>query len=99
MLGALFGGKAADTEPSHQSVAYLWPCNVPAWEHWQAVQSQWRVGMGGATGLDYAGVIAYLREYVRNAKTRRETLDGIRAAERATLDVWAAQRAEADRKT
>lgn len=25
---------------------------------WQAAQTQWRVGFGGATGLDYAGVAA-----------------------------------------
>jgi hypothetical protein len=44
------------------AVCYLWPDNVQAWFCWQGVQTQWRVGMGGPTGLDYAGVRAYLDE-------------------------------------
>lgn len=74
-------------------MAYLWPCNVAAWGHWQAVQTQWRAGgMGGATGLDYAGVRAYLDEQglcgPEHAEERKEVFYGICAAERATLEVW-----------
>lgn len=70
---------------------YLWPDNVCAWNHWQSVQTQWRVGMGGATGLDYAGVRAYLDE-VDLGEQRRDVFAGIQACERATLDVWSEQR-------
>lgn len=77
-------------------VAYLWPCNVPAWQAWQGVQTQWRVGMAGATGLDYAGVCAYLAELglAPGSPERRDTFAGIQAAEAATLDVWAQRMAD-----
>ena len=82
-----------------ERVAYLWPDNVRAWSCWQGVQTQWRVGMGGATGLDYAGVRAFLDEQDLQRDERREVFAGIQACERATLDVWAEQRErdEADR--
>ena len=75
-----------------ERVAYLWPDNVRAWSCWQGVQTQWRVGMGGATGLDYAGVRAFLDEQQLAGDERREVFAGIQACERATLDVWAEQR-------
>lgn len=74
---------------------YLWPCNVPAWNAWNAVQTQWRTGMAGATGLDYAGVRAWLElAGPENPDERRDVFNGIRACESATLAVWAEQRAE-----
>jgi len=75
-----------------ERVAYLWPDNVLAWNCWQGVQTQWRVGMGGATGLDYAGVRAFLDEQQLAGDERREVFAGIQACERATLEVWAEQR-------
>lgn len=79
-------------QPAGERVAYLWPDNVLAWNCWQGVQTQWRVGMGGATGLDYAGVRAFLDEQQLAGDERREVFAGIQACERATLDVWAEQR-------
>lgn len=67
-------------------VAWLWPCNREAWIHWQEVQTQWRVGMAGATGLDYAGVRAYLHELSPKKRWRREMFAAIRAAERGHLE-------------
>ncbi len=32
-----------------------------AWRLWQAAQTQWRVGMAGATGLDYVAVESLAR--------------------------------------
>jgi len=70
----------------------LWPCNVPAWQAWQAVRTQWREGMGGRTGLDYAGVRAWFDlQGIRGAK-RRRLFAGIQACEAATLEAWAEQR-------
>lgn len=71
---------------------YLWPCNVDAWRCWLDVQTQWRVGMGGRTGLDYAGVRAYLDE--AQPADRAGAFRGICACERAVLDVWAENREE-----
>lgn len=84
---------AADEAQPEDQVVWLWPCNEQAWLHWCEVQTQWRgIGMGGATGLDYASVTAYLREAVPKRKPRADIFEGIRAAERATLAVWAAAR-------
>lgn len=79
-------------QPAGERVAYLWPDNVRAWSCWQGVQTQWRVGMGGATGLDYAGVRAFLDEQDLQCDERRDVFAGIQACERATLEVWAEQR-------
>jgi hypothetical protein len=70
---------------------YLWPDCVPIWNHWQEVQTQWRAGMAGATGLDYAGVTAYLGAAEPDEEARREAFEAIRKAERAVLSVWAAK--------
>lgn len=36
----------------------VWAENVPAFDLFVAVRTQWRVGMAGPSGLDYAGVRA-----------------------------------------
>lgn len=90
---ALAGLGLAEPPPdAHAEVAYLWPCNVAAWAAWCAVQTQWRVGMQGATGLCYAGVRAWLDEAGTTGDDRRDLFAGIQAAERATLAAWADQR-------
>jgi len=77
--------------PADETV-YLWPDNVLAWSCWCGVQTQWRTGMAGATGLDYAGVRAYLDERQLSSKDRQACFAGIQACERATLDAWAEQK-------
>lgn len=66
---------------------WIWPDCVPAWNAWQAVQTQWRTSMaGGCTGLDYAGVRAWLCEFgPQNRAERREWFEHIQACEMATL--------------
>lgn len=56
------------------------------------MQTQWRVGMAGQTGLDYAGVRAYLDEAGVHGDERADAWRGICAAEGATLHVVAEQR-------
>jgi len=84
----------AAAQTGNEQLGYLWPCNVIAWGCWSAVQTQWRVGQGGATGLDYAGVGVYLAEAGHLGQERKDIFKGICAAERATLDAWALQRAQ-----
>lgn len=72
-----------------QEPVFLWPENLLAWQCWMAVQTQWRVGMGGPTGLDYAGVRAFLDLAGLRKKDRLEVFAGLAAMERATLEVWA----------
>lgn len=73
---------------------YVWPEYEPAWLHWQALQTQWRVGgMGGATGLDYAGVRAYFDEMgVAPGPDRQQLWACIVACEAEALAAWAAIR-------
>lgn len=87
-MGAFFAAVAVER------TAFLWPDNVAAWRAWEAVQTQWRIGFSGATGLDYAGVRAYLDEIGLAGEERREVFAGILACERATLDVQAERRAQ-----
>ena len=78
---------------------YLWPCNVPAWQAWQALRTQWRTGMAGATGLDYTAVCAWLRLQGYRGPQARDLMAGIQACEWATLEAWAEQRAERERQS
>lgn len=71
---------------------YLWPDNARAWDCWCGVQNQWRVGMQGASGLDYAGVRAWLLDEVPDEAERRDVWRGIQACEAEQLNVWAEQR-------
>ena len=83
---------AQAAEPAVDEVEYLWPCNVPTWRAWCDVQTQWRTGgMGGITGLDYAGVRAHLDEIglQPGSEERAAVYSGIRAAEHATLEARA----------
>lgn len=71
----------------------LWPENVDSWVHWLQLQTQWRVGFDGRTGLDYAGVRAYLDELGPSAGPERASLfQDIRACESEALGAWHALR-------
>lgn len=84
MLAALAAGG--------EDEVFLWPCNVRAWQCWCGVQTQWRIGFGGATGLDYAAVLAYLRTAERlRGDELLEVFEGLRAAERAVLEARSVQ--------
>ena len=91
----LLGG---DGQDQPETIQYLWPENVDAWRWWCNVQTQWRTGMGGATGLDYAGVRAYLELQGLQADQLRDIFEGLRAAEAATLEVWTEQRRQEDQQ-
>lgn len=70
-------------------VVWLWPENLEVWHAWLGVQTQWRVGMAGATGLDYAGVDAALRMSGIRGERRREAFGLLQLMERAALAAWA----------
>jgi hypothetical protein len=83
MFGVVFGSAGIDGQSED---GWLWPCNVEAWHYWQSVQTQWRADVSGAVGLDYAGVLAYLREHIRKPGKRKRIFSCICAAERGHLD-------------
>ena len=81
---------ASGQADSDDECVYLWPDCVDAWHHWCQVQTQWRAGVAGATGLDYAGVRTYFDiETDLTGDERREVFACIRGAERGTLAGWA----------
>lgn len=90
-------GRAIGAAPAASATeVYLWPCNVQAWECWCDLQTQWRTGVAGATGLDYAAVLAYLRDVAAlRGDERAQVFHCLRAAEREVLALWAEQRQRA----
>lgn len=86
-------GDADGAAPKEQK-CYLWPENVRTFGIWQGVQTQWRVGgMGSVTGLDYAAVLAYLREVAGLKRGAAKDIFGqLQAMEAAVLGEWARQR-------
>ena len=88
-----------DAAPAPQAdCAYLWPEHVLLWQCWGRVQTQWRTGMAGATGLDYAGVRAALVLARVPRRKWAELFAGLQILESETLLVWA-ERAERERRT
>ncbi len=94
---AAFGLRALDDDaapgeaPEPVREAWLWPENEPVWQLWQCVQTQWHVGMGGATGLRYEGVRVAL-EF--SGIPRREwawAFACVQGMERAALEVFASE--------
>ncbi len=62
----------------------IWP------EHWEAVaafgamQTQWRIGMGGPTGLDYTALPVVMD--MLEIADRRQAFDGLIVMERTALE-------------
>ena len=73
------------TPDDRAEVAYLWPCNVATWQAWCAVQTQWRVGMGGATGLDYAALYPLLDRHAETTDEWDALFADVQTCERAAL--------------
>lgn len=53
---------------------YLWPENEECYRLFCSLQTQWRIGFHGATGLDYASVLAHLERGVRLPRRKRREL-------------------------
>ncbi|HEY0847395.1 MAG TPA: DUF1799 domain-containing protein [Noviherbaspirillum sp.] len=70
----------------------MWPDCLPAFNFWNSIQTQWRTGMNGATGLDYQGVQASMSMRGMPKKERPEMFALVQAMERATLDEWSARK-------
>jgi hypothetical protein len=73
---------------------FLWPDNQVAWQCWCAAQTQWRIGLGGPTGLDYAGVQALLELSGVRKATRPEIFACLVGMERAALEEFGSKAKE-----
>lgn len=71
---------------------YLLPEHRATLDAWFQLQTQWRIGgMGTPTGLDYAGIEAWMRLTGRasNPRRARRLLQDLQLMERVTLAEWA----------
>ena len=80
-----FGLEEADFDDAQ--LLGVWPCNWRAARLFIAAGTQWRVGMAGATGLDYAALTAVMDFHGIPAKKRRRLFDDIRLMEAEALEV------------
>ncbi len=66
----------------------LWPDNALPMQVFMAMQTQWRIGMGGATGLDYSALPVVEDRLNVPKKRRAECFKGLQIIEREVLRVW-----------
>lgn len=72
----------------------VWPENWPAWSLFCQVSTQWRVGMGGATGLDYSAVYPLLDRAAKDPQEWDEMFSDIQVMERAALKQMSENRSD-----
>jgi len=65
----------------------IWPENWPVWCFFRRVETQWRVGMGGPTGLDYSVVLTMIDRLKLEEAEADELFEDVRHLERAALKV------------
>ena len=82
-------GFSEDDFSEEEKTFGVWPCNWQAVQLFIALATQWRVGMSGATGLDYGAVVAVMDCHGIKPKKRKSMLRKIRAMEIEVLTMWA----------
>jgi hypothetical protein len=70
----------------------VYPENWPAVEVFSSVMTQWRIGMSGPTGLDYAVLPGVMEMIGIGRKDRRDVFDGVRVMESEALKVLSEKR-------
>lgn len=65
----------------------VWPENWPAWSLFRRLDTQWRVGMHGPTGLDYNVVLALIDRLKLEPVEADDLLEEVRHLERSALKV------------
>lgn len=69
----------------------IWPENWEAVLIFSRMGTQWRVGMGGATGLDYTLLPLLCESYRVKRKQYPEILDKIQVMERHALSIMSSE--------
>lgn len=70
-----------------QDVVYVLPDNWLPIRVFQSMSTQWRVGMSGASGLDYSALPIVMKLEDVRKKDRRDVFDCVQVLERAALAV------------
>lgn len=76
----------------------IWQDNAHIVRVFGAMQTQWRIGFSGPTGLDYAALPMVVRMMRVPLDCRDDIFMGVRVMESATLGVWADKRRQEDAK-
>lgn len=84
-------GLVAEGLPDPETVD-VWPENRAPMEVFAGMQTQWRIGMKGATGLDYAAMPAVMTMVGVKRKRRADVMGAVQVMERETLRLWAERR-------
>lgn len=63
----------------------VWPENWTAWSLFCDMATQWRIGMGGATGLDYGPLFRLMDAQGLEGSEWRAVFDDIRVLESSSL--------------
>jgi hypothetical protein len=87
---AAFGFDADDFEVE----VGVWPDCWASFECFAAMQTQWRTGMSGATGLDYVALEPVMRLQGIPKAEHKSTFEDIRTMEAAALEVMQANRGD-----
>lgn len=72
----------------------VWPDNWQAWSLFCQVSTQWRIGMGGPTGLDYGAIYPLLDRISADQSEWMDLFDDIQTLERAALKQMSENRSE-----
>ncbi|EOW6511521.1 DUF1799 domain-containing protein [Cronobacter malonaticus] len=86
---ALYGLTPGDYE---DETVEVWPDVWPAFCVFRAISTQWRTGMGGASGLDY-NVLPWVMR-LHNIEDEATALSDISVMERTALKIMHKERAE-----
>lgn len=92
-LGLVPDAPVLPEKPKKLEELYIWPDNLPGWELFLSVQTQWRGGMQ-REGLDYPGVHLVIGQRRVWRAHRRQRFAEIQIMERACLDEWAKRQRE-----
>lgn len=92
--GGAWAKRAEQQRRASRQEFHLLPECVPALNLWLAVQTQWREGFSGPTGLDYSGVRASPHFRRLPPKEREDVFEDVCTMERA----WLTERARIARQ-
>jgi hypothetical protein len=77
---------------SESEVIEIWPENWPSVCMFTLLATQWRVGVSGATGLDYSALYPLLDKATTSLEAWQELFDDIRHMERVALEAMRDER-------
>ena len=70
----------------------VWECNADAFYVFEGMTTQWRIGMAGATGLDYAAMPVVMDAVGVKGNRKKEVFASVRIMEQEALKTWAEER-------